>query len=62
MSSLAITAFVCNVILCSEESSRGYMHLVAGDDAFVCSVVSYLEEKRTVFENWFTNPTKKNRN
>ena len=60
MSSIAITAFVCSVILRSEESSRGY--LVASDDAIVCSVISYLEVKRAVFENWFTNPLKKNRN
>ena len=60
MSSLAITAFVCSVISCSKESSRGY--LVASDDAFVCSVISYLEVKRAVLENWFTNPPKKNRN
>ena len=59
---LAITTFVCSVISRSEESSRGY--LVASDDAFVCSVIPYLEVKRVVhlFENWFTNPPKKNRN
>ena len=60
MSLLAITAFVCNVISCSDESSRGY--LVASDFVFVCSVISYLEVKRVVFENWFTNPPNKNRN
>ena len=38
------------------------MYLIAGDDAFVYSVVLYLEVKRAVFENWFTSPTKKNRN
>ena len=57
MSSLAINAFVCSVISCSEVSSRGY--LVASDDAFVCRVISYLEVKRAVFENWFTNPPKR---
>ena len=51
---LAINAFACRVISCSEVNSRGY--LVASDDAFVCSVISYLEVKRAVFENWFTNP------
>ena len=40
---LAINEFVCNVISCSEESSRGY--LVTSDDAFVCSVISYFEVK-----------------
>ena len=54
MSSLAITAFVFSVISCSEESSRGYLD--ASDDAFVCSVKSFLEVKRAVFENWFTIP------
>ena len=54
---LAISAFVCCVIRCSEVSSRGY--LVASDDTFVCSVISYLEVKRAVFENWFTNPPKR---
>ena len=57
MSSLAINTFVCSVIACSEVSSRGY--LVASDDAFVCSVISYLEVKRAVFEIWFTNPQKR---
>ena len=42
--------------MCSEESSRGY--LVASDDVFVCIVISYLEVKQTVFENWFINPQK----
>ena len=60
MSLRAISAFVCSVISCSEMSSRGY--LVASDDAFVCSVISYLEVKRAIFENWFTNPPKMNRN
>ena len=48
MSSLAITAFVCSVMSCSEESSRGY--LIASDDAFVCSVILYQEVKQAVFE------------
>ena len=41
-------------------SSRGY--LVASNDAFICSVISYSEMKRVVFENWFRNLPKKNRN
>ena len=60
MSLLAITSFVCSVISCFEVSSRG--DLVDTNDEFVCSVISYLEVKRAVFENWFTNPRKKNRN
>ena len=46
---VAITSFVCSVISCSEESSRGY--LIASDDAFVCSVILYMEVKRAIFEN-----------
>ena len=42
-SSLVINAFVCGVILCLEVSNRG--SLVASDDAFVCSVISYSEVK-----------------
>ena len=54
---IAINAFVCSVKSCSEVSSRGY--LVASDDTFVCSVISYFEVKRAVFENWFTTPPPK---
>ena len=53
---LTLNAFVCSVKSCSEVSSRGC--LVTRDDAFVCSVISYLEVKRVVFENWFTTPPK----
>ena len=52
-----MNTFVCSVILCLEVSSRGY--LVASDDAFVCSVISYSEVKRVVFENWFRNLPKR---
>ena len=57
LSSLAVSAFACSVISCSELSSRGY--LVTSDDSFVCSVISYLEVKQAVFENWFINPQKR---
>ena len=59
-SSLAMNAFVGSVMSCSEVSSRGY--LVASDQHVVCSVISNLELKRVVFESWFRNPPKKNRN
>ena len=48
---------VCSVISCSDLSSIGY--LVASDDAFICSVISYSEVKRVVFENWFKSLKKK---
>ena len=56
---LAITTFVCSVISRSEESSRGY--LVTSDDAFVCSVMLYLEVKRAVhvLENWLETHQKR---
>ena len=31
---------------------------MANDDAFVCSMISYLEVKLVVFGNWFTNLSK----
>ena len=46
-SSLAMNAFVCSVMSCSDVSSRGY--LVASDQHVVYSVISNLEVKRVVF-------------
>ena len=48
----------CDIVFGGEYTcSRGY--LVASDDGFVCSVISYSEEKRVVFENWFRTPPKR---
>ena len=44
---LAMNAFVCSVMSCSDVSSRGY--LVASDQHVVCCVISNLEVKRVVF-------------
>ena len=46
-SSLAMNAFVCSVMSCSDVSRRGY--LVASDQHVVCSVIWNLEVKRVVF-------------
>ena len=35
------------------------MYLIANDEEFVSSVISYLEVKLAVFKNWFTTPQKR---
>ena len=45
-SSLAMNAFVCSVMSCSDVSSRGY--LIASDQHVVYHVISSLEVKRVV--------------
>ena len=57
MSSLAITAFVCSVMSCSEESNRGY--LVASDDAFVCSCDIVLGGETSCVGKLFYKPPKR---